>query len=383
MHTKHEQTKREVVVITGASAGVGRAAARRFAQAGASVALLARGEDGLEAARREVEELGGRALVCPVDVADATAVLAAAERIERELGPIDVWVNNAMVSVYAPFAEIAPDEFRRVTEVTYLGFVYGTMAALKFMKPRDRGVIVQVGSALAYRSIPLQSAYCGAKHAIKGFTASLRSELLHDGSAVHVCMVQLPAMNTPQFDWTLNRMGEEAQPVPPIFQPEVGAEAIFWMAHHRRREIFVGGPTVKAILGNRVIPGLLDRYLAGAAYEGQTTGRTRPPGRPNNLWEPLPGDHGARGRFDDRSTDRSWQLEASMHRNTLMTVGAVAGAAAAYWWWRHSQAALVQPYRRTTWSPARPYVGDQSEDPADATGERTVSTAAHGDVPRS
>jgi NAD(P)-dependent dehydrogenase (short-subunit alcohol dehydrogenase family) len=375
MKTKPAHTKPLVVVITGASAGVGRAAARRFAEDGASVALLARGEEGLEAARQEVEACGGRALVCAVDVADATAVLAAAERIERELGPIDVWVNNAMVSVYAPFDQIAPDEFRRVTEVTYLGFVYGTMAALKVMKPRDRGVIVQVGSALAYRSIPLQSAYCGAKHAIKGFTASLRSELMHDRSQVHVCMVQLPAMNTPQFEWTLNRMGEEAQPVPPIFQPEVGAEAIHWMAHHRRREIFVGGPTVKAILGNRVIPGLLDRYLAGAAYDGQTTGRRRPPGRPNNLWQPVPGDHGAHGRFDDRSTDRSWQLEAAKHRDALLAVGLIAGAVAASWWWRSTRHSGESPYRRTTWSLAEQALHEDAK--ADATGAPAASLSRH------
>jgi NAD(P)-dependent dehydrogenase (short-subunit alcohol dehydrogenase family) len=334
----NRQHKHEVVVITGATSGVGRATARRFARAGASVALLARGSDGLEAARREVEDLGSRALVCPVDVADAMAVLTAAERIERELGPIDVWVNNAMVSVYAPFMEIAPDEFRRVTEVTYLGYVYGTMAALKFMKPRDQGVIVQVGSALSYRSIPLQSAYCGAKHAINGFTASIRSELFHDRSKVHVCMVQLPAVNTPQFDVTLNRMGEEAQPVPPIFQPEVPADAIYWMAHHRRRELFVGGSTVKAILGNRVIPGLLDRYLSKVAYDGQSTGERRAPGQPNNLWKPLPGDRGAHGRFDDRSEPRSWQLEAAKRKDGLMLAGAFLGTAAAIWWWRSSRA---------------------------------------------
>lgn len=363
----------QVVVITGASAGVGRAVARRFARAGARVALIARGEDGLEAAAREVDGLGGRALVCALDVADATAVLAAAERIERELGPIDVWVNNAMVSVYAPFTQIAPDEFRRVTEVTYLGTVYGTMAALKFMKPRDRGVIIQVGSALAYRSIPLQSAYCGAKHAIKGFTASLRSELTHDRSRVHLCMVQLPAMNTPQFDWTLNRMGEEAQPVPPIFQPEVAAEAIHWMAHHRRRELFVGGPTVKAILGNRVIPGVLDRYLAGAGYAGQTTGEQRSSGRPNNLWQPLPGDHGARGRFDDRALDHSWQLEASKRRGLMLGVGAALGAAAAWWWWNEQRGGRIPLDQRR--------YGEADEVAADATGERAVSTAVHAHAP--
>lgn len=321
--------KSEIVVITGASAGVGRAAARRFARAGADVALLARGQEGLDGARREVEALGGRALVCPVDVADAAAVLAVAERVEREWGPIDVWVNNAMVGVYAPFKEIAPEEFRRVTEVTYLGFVYGTMAALKHMLPRDRGVIVQVGSALAYRSIPLQSAYCGAKHAIKGFTDSLRSELIHDRSRVRVSMVQLPAMNTPQFDWTLNRLGQQAQPVPPIFQPEVGADAIHWIAHHERRELWVGRSTAKAILGNRVAPGYADRVLADRGYTGQTTGQPQRHAD-TNLWHALPGDAGAHGRFDDRAAARSWQLQASKHRGALLAAGGLlAGVAAA------------------------------------------------------
>lgn len=315
----------EVVVITGASAGVGRAVARRFARDGARVALLARGRDGLDAARREVDGCGGRGAAYQVDVSDAAGVFAVAEQVERDLGPIDVWINNAMVGVYAPFNKMSADEFRRVTEVTYLGYVHGTMAALRHMLPRDRGVIIQVGSALAYRSIPLQSAYCGAKHAIKGFTQSLRSELIHDRSGVRVSMVQLPAMNTPQFEWTLNRMGEQAQPVPPIFQPEVGADAVHWIAHHDRREIWVGRSTVKAILGNRVAPGFADRVLAEQGYSGQTTGEPRAPA-PSNLWEPRPGDHGAHGQFDDRAAGHSLQLQAAKHRRAVVTALGIAGA---------------------------------------------------------
>src|SRR5947207_4278946 len=255
-----DPTTRQVVVVTGASAGVGRATVRAFAQRGADVGLLARGVDGLEAARREVEAAGGRAIAIPTDVADADRVEAAADRIERELGPIDVWVNNAMVSVFSPVKELTPDEVHRVTEVTYLGVVYGTLAALKRMLPRDRGSIVQVGSALAYRGIPLQAAYCGAKHAIQGFTESLRSELLHDKSNVRVTMVQLPAINTPQFSWVKSRLPREPQPVPPIYAPEIAADAIVWAARHRRREMSVGAPTVAAIWGNKVASGLADRY---------------------------------------------------------------------------------------------------------------------------
>jgi len=254
---------REVVVVTGASAGLGRAIAERFGSAGAAVALIARGRERLEAAKRSIEAAGGTGLVLPLDVADADAVQRAADTVERELGPVDVWINNAMVSVYSPIRQMPAAEFRRVTEVTYLGQVHGTLAALHYMLPRNRGVIVQVGSALAYRSIPLQSAYCAAKHAVLGFTASLRSELMHDGSKVRVCMVQMPALNTPQFDWTKNRLPNKPQPVPPIFQPEVGAEAVFHAAHHDvGRELLVAWPTVKAVVGNKVIPGTLDKYLA-------------------------------------------------------------------------------------------------------------------------
>ncbi len=247
----------EVVVITGASAGVGRATAQRFAKKGARIGLLARGIDGLEGARRDVEKLGGKALVIPVDVADADQVEAAAARIEAELGEIDIWINNAMTSVFSPIKEMTPEEFRRVTEVTYLGYVYGTLAALKRMLSRDRGVIVQVGSALAYRGIPLQSAYCAAKHAVQGFCDSLRCELLHDQSHVRLTMVQLPALNTPQFGWVKSRLARKAQPVPPIFQPEVAAEAIYFAAHNPRREFYVGMPSVKAIVANKIAPGFL------------------------------------------------------------------------------------------------------------------------------
>jgi len=302
-----------VVVITGASAGVGRAAVRAFARNGAEIGLLARGIHGLDAAEREVEAEGRRALAIPTDVADAGDVEQAAARIERELGPIDVWVNNAMVSVFSPVSELTPEEVRRVTEVTYLGVVYGTMAALKRMLPRDHGSIVQVGSALAYRGIPLQAAYCGAKHAIQGFTESLRCELLHDRSRVHVSMVHLPAMNTPQFDWVRSRLPRRPQPVPPIYQPEVAAEAIVWAAAHRRREISVGAPTVAAIWGNKVASGVLDRYLGRTGYDAQQTSEPADPDRRDNLWEPLPGDHGAHGRFGSRSLTRSAQAWMNEH----------------------------------------------------------------------
>lgn len=317
-----EFSEREVVVITGASAGVGRATVREFAKRGALIGLLARGRDGLEAARLEVEEAGGRALVLPVDVADENAVDDAAIEIERELGPIDIWINNAMVSVFSPIKEMTAEEFRRVTEVTYLGAVHGTISALKRMSPRNRGCIVQVGSALSYRSIPLQSAYCAAKHAMRGFTNSLRSELIHDGSKVHITMVQLPALNTPQFDWAKSRLPRKAQPVLPLFQPEVAAEAIYWAAHEKRREVFVGLPTIQAIVGNKIAPGMLDHYLATVAYDGQQTNEPEDPNRPNNLMEPIPGDHGARGRFDDQASDCSPAFWAVKHRAVL---GAVAG----------------------------------------------------------
>jgi NAD(P)-dependent dehydrogenase (short-subunit alcohol dehydrogenase family) len=316
-----------VVVITGASAGVGRATARAFAERGAQIGLIARGRDGLEAARQEVEELGGKALVLPLDVAEADKVELAAAEVEEKLGPIDVWINNAMASVFSPVRETTAEEFRRVTEVTYLGYVYGTLSALRRMLPRDRGVIVQVGSALAYRGIPMQAAYCGAKHAIQGFCDSLRSELLHDGSNVRVTMVQLPAINTPQFGWVKSRLPRKAQPVPPIFQPEVAARAILWAADHDRRELWVGWPTVKAIAGNRIAPWYADRYLARNGVESQQHDGLEDPDRAHNLWKPVPGDHGAHGDFDDRATGRSPQLWATTHRGLLALAGAGLAAA--------------------------------------------------------
>ena len=311
----------EVVVVTGASAGVGRATVRAFAREGARIGLIARDRDGLEGARRDVEAAGGDSIALPVDVADAEAVEAGAGTIAGTPRAIDILGNNAMTSVFSPFKEMTADEFRRVTEVTYLGFVYGTMAALRRMLPRDRGTIVQVGSALAYRAIPLQSAYCGAKHGIQGFTESLRCELLHDGSHVHLTMVQMPALNTPQFSWVRSRLPRKPQPVPPIYQPEVAAEAIVWAAHHRRPELYVGWPTVQAILGDRVAPRLLDHYLARTGYDSQQTNEPADPNRPDNLWEPVPGDHGAHGVFDHRSRAHSAQLWATMHRGALSAVG--------------------------------------------------------------
>ena len=319
--------KSEVVVVTGASAGLGRAIARQFGSKGAKVGLLARGVDGLEGAKREIEADGGSALVLPTDVADADAVEAAAARVEQEFGPIDIWVNNAMASVFSPVKEMKPEEYKRVTEVTYLGVVYGTLSALRRMLPRDRGTIVQVGSALAYRSIPLQSAYCAAKHAISGFTDSLRCELIHDHSNVRVTMVQMPALNTTQFGWVKSRLKNKAQPVPPIFQPEVGARAVYWAAHHNRRELYVGLPTVEAIEANKVVPGLLDRYLGRTGYDSQQTNEPEDPNRPNNLWEPVPGDHGAHGTFDERAHPRSYELWAARYRNWIAAgLCTVAGA---------------------------------------------------------
>lgn len=326
----------EVVVITGASAGVGRATARAFARQRANIGLIARGKDALVATKREFEELGGRALVLPLDVADWEAVNRAASVVEEELGPIDVWINNAMASVFSPFMEITPEEFRRVTEVTYLGYVHGTMAALRRMKPRDRGVIVQVGSALAYRGIPLQSAYCGAKHAVEGFTESVRCELLHDHSRVRLTMVQLPALNTPQFSWVKSRLPRKPQPVPPIYQPEVAARAIVWAAKHPRRQLNVGMSTSVVVAGNKVAAGLGDRYLARTGYESQMTEEPADPNRLDNLWQPLPGDRGAHGDFGKSASKRSLQLWATTHRGLLATA-AIGAAAAIGCLWKNSR----------------------------------------------
>jgi len=318
--------RNEVVVITGASAGLGRATARKFGRHGARVGLIARGIEGLDAAKREIESAGGSAMVLPLDVADANAVQNAAASVEREFGPIDIWVNNAMASVFSPVKEMEAEEYKRVTEVTYLGVVYGTLAALRRMLPRNHGTIVQVGSALVYRSIPLQSAYCAAKHAIAGFTDSLRCELIHDKSNVRITMVQMPALNTPQFGWVKSRLKYKAQPVPPIFQPEVGARAIYWAAHHSRREIYAGWPTVEAIIGNKFAPGWLDRYLAKTGFASQQTCEPEDPNRPDNLWQPLAGDHGAHGAFDSKARGRSWEVRASLGRRWI---GASLGMVAA------------------------------------------------------
>jgi NAD(P)-dependent dehydrogenase (short-subunit alcohol dehydrogenase family) len=317
-----EPTTPRVVVVTGASGGIGRACVRAFASRGDKVALLARGSAGLEAASREVERLGGAGLPISVDVADYSQVDAAAARIEEELGAIDIWVNVAFTSVFARFTDIDPEEFRRVTDVNYHGYVYGTRAALDRMLPRDSGAVVQVGSALAYRGIPLQSAYCGSKHALQGFHESLRTELLHDKSNVHVTMVQMPAVNTPQFSWVLSRLPRQAQPVAPIYQPELAAKAVvFAAAHPKRREYWVGGSTVATLAANAVAPGLLDRYLARTGFKAQQAPTPRPPDQPANLWEPADAedgtDFGAHGIFDDRSTHRSLQLWASQHHGTI------------------------------------------------------------------
>ena len=315
-----------VVVVTGASAGVGRATVRAFGRRGAHVGLLARGSDGLGVAAKEVEADGGSALPIVVDVGDPDDVDEAASAVEEALGPIDVWVNNAMATVFGPLHRVDASEFRRATEVTYLGTVHGTMYALRRMLPQDRGVVVQVGSALAYRGIPLQSAYCGAKHAIQGFTESLRCELVHDGRRVRVTMVQLPAINTPQFDWSRSLMARRARPIAPIYQPEVAADAIVWASTHPRREIFVGGSTVATVLSNRVVPGMLDRYLGWTGYESQQTDEPEQPNRSDDLFDAVEGDHGARGRFDATAHTRSPQLWATEHRRSLIAAAALGTA---------------------------------------------------------
>ena len=323
------------VVVTGASAGVGRAIASEFARNGWAVGLIARGEAGLEGAQAEVEQLGGTGLVLPADVADAAAVATAADRFAERFGGIGVWVNAAMATILAPVSDTTSEEFRRVTEVTYLGYVHGTLAALARMRPRDAGVILQVGSALAYRAIPLQSTYCGAKFAIRGFTDSLRCELMHEKSAVRVTMVQLPGLNTPQFTSVRTTLKRQAQPVPPIFQPEVAAEAILFAADHRRREVWVGGNTVAIILANHVVPWAADRFLAKTNVDAQQAPMPLSPDRRDYLYEPLPGDQGAHGIFGDEAKTRSVQLDLTRHRRALaagataLAAGALAGVRAA------------------------------------------------------
>lgn len=323
-----------VVVITGSSAGLGRAIAHGFSKRGARLGLLARNPEALHAAKEECEALGGQALVLPTDVADADAVEAAAARVEEEFGPIDVWVNDAMVSVFSPVKEMEPSDYKRVTEVLYLGFVYGTLAALKRMLPRDRGIIIQIGSALSYRSIPLQSAYCACKHAINGFTDSLRCELHHDSSNVRLTTVQMPAMNTTQFDWVKNRMPKNTQPVPPIYEPELAAEVVVaaGFAKRPRREYWVGTPTVMAILGQKIIPGLLDVYLGKTGYKSQQIpDEPKNPEAPNNLYDYVPGKHSARGKFADRSTMTSAEVFILLNRDwfTLGTAVLLAAVGAA------------------------------------------------------
>lgn len=329
--------RNQTAVICGGTAGVGRATAHALAKAGYRVAVIARGEQGLADTCQALEAYGTKVLAISADVADAAAIDRAAERIESELGPIEIWVNAAMATVFGPAQRISAAEFKRVTEVTYLGFVHGTLAALRHMQPRDHGTIVQVGSALSYRAIPLQSAYCAAKFAIRGFTDSLRCELSHAHSQVHLTMVQLSAFNTPQFEWGRTTLHKRPRPMGRIFQPELAARGVYWAATHRRRELWVGWPAAQAILGTRVLPGLLDRLLGRTAVDGQHTDEPLPPGRRDNLYAPVPGDHGAHGRFDALATPHSAQFWATTHRGWL-----AAGAAAALGAWWLARAAFAR-----------------------------------------
>lgn len=306
--------KNKIVVITGASAGVGRATCIAFAKHGCQIALIARGNDGLEGAKNDVEKNGGTARIYTIDVSDSNAIAQAADQIETEMGPIDIWINNAMCSVFAPIKQITPEEFKRVTEVTYLGQVYGTMAALKHMLPRNAGTIVLIGSALAYRGIPLQSAYCGAKHGVEGFFESLRCELFHDQSKVHLTIVQLPAMNTPQFGWVMNKLPNKPRPMGTVFEPEVAAKAIVFAATHQRRQVYVGYPTFEAIIANKIAPGLMDKYLGKIGYKGQQTEEKKDPNHQNNVWQPLPGDRGPHGTFGKEAHHHSLALWFVMHK---------------------------------------------------------------------
>lgn len=340
----------KVVVVTGASAGVGRAVAKRFAADRAAVALIARDANALAETKAEIEAIGGKALAVPADMADADAVFAAAERIERELGPVELWINNAMLTVFSPVWEMEPHEFRRVTEATYLGYVHGTMAALRHMRPRNCGTIVQVGSALAYRGIPLQAAYCGAKHAIRGFTDSLRTELLHEQSAIRLTAVHLPAVNTPQFDWARTHMGQLPRPVAPVFQPEAIATRIHRAALKAPREYWLGASTLQVIIGNTIAPALLDRYLASVAHEGQQRSTRVPPGRPDNLETPVTGLHRTRGSFGHESTNRIVAVPGTAARFGWVALVAVAAAGlgwtAAKWAGNWSDRRLLGPVRQ-------------------------------------
>ena len=327
-----------VAVITGASGGVGRATARLFATRGAKLVLLARGKDGLEAAKRDVEDRGGKALTVPTDVSQFEQVEAAAETAEKEFGSVDLWINNAMVSMYSPFLEMTPEEFSHIVQVTFLGCVHGTRCALRRMEPRDHGVIIQVGSALAFRSIPLQSAYCASKHAIEGFTESIRSELIHQGSKVRLSIVNMPALNTTQFQWTKNKMPHKARPTGTIYQPEVAADAILYAAENERREVMVGYTTVEATLGEKIIPGVLDKYLSRAAWEGSMLPEPADPEQPDNFWNPVPGDHGSHGPFDGQAHRYSAQLWATKHRAAIWGGVAAAGVGLAAWLWLSGRA---------------------------------------------
>lgn len=310
--------KAEVVVITGASAGLGRATAQAFAKRKALIGLIARDLNRLEDVQKEVEDLGGKGLILSLDVADSEKLEEAAESVENHFGPIDIWINNAMASVFSPAKEMSGEEYKRVTEVTYLSYVYGTLSALKRMLPRDKGVIIQVGSALAYRGIPLQSAYSAAKHAVQGFTESVRCELMHDNSQVKISMIQLPAMNTPQFNWVKSRLPRKPQPVPPIYQPEIAADAIVWAAHHYRREWYIGGPTLIAIIGDKIASGMGDWYLAKQGYDSQQYDGVADPNRPNNLYEPVKGNYLAHGDFDQRASYKCYQMWLSRYRREIL-----------------------------------------------------------------
>jgi|SRR5690348_4050908 len=327
-----DRTRPEVVVVTGASGGVGRAVAQAFGKRGAHLGLLARGRAGLDGAQHDVETLGGKAITVEADAADPKSHEELAGRTEQAFGPIDIWVNVAFTTVFSPFMEITPEEYRRVTEVTYLGYVYATQAALRRMIPRDRGTIIEVGSTLAYRGIPLQTAYCGAKHAIQGFTEALRSELIHNNSHIQLTMVQLPAVNTPQFTWGRNKLPRKAQPVPPIYQPEVIAEAIYWAAHHKKRQMFIGGSTATVITGNKIFPGLGDWYLGKTGYKSQMRDQPRNPDQPDNLFHPVDTtkDYGAHGAFDSESINHSYEVWAAEHKGLIaVAVGATAVGAGA------------------------------------------------------